>query len=76
MKSVQFLGNSLKSLREFPQDVRHDAGRQIDRVQKGKQPDDFKPMPMRFTCCMPFRKKHPLLPNETSIPLKPDLPNY
>jgi phage-related protein len=45
MKPVQFLGNSLKCLREFPNDVRHDAGRQIDRVQKGKQPDDFKPMP-------------------------------
>ena len=45
MKPVQFLGNSLKCLREFPQDVRQDAGRQIDRVQKGKQPDDFKPMP-------------------------------
>jgi phage-related protein len=45
MKPVAFLGNSLKSLRDFPKDVRQDAGRQIDRVQKGKQPDDFKPMP-------------------------------
>ncbi len=32
-------------MRDFPKDVRQDAGRQIDRVQKGKQPDDFKPMP-------------------------------
>ena len=45
MKPVAFLGNSLKNLRDFPKDVRQDAGRQIDRVQKGKQPDDFKPMP-------------------------------
>ena len=45
MKSVQFLGNSLKCLREFPSDARQDAGRQIDRVQRGVQPDDFKPMP-------------------------------
>jgi phage-related protein len=45
MKPVQFLGNSLKSVRDFPKDVRQDAGRQLDRVQKGKQPDDFKPMP-------------------------------
>lgn len=45
MKPVQFLGNSLKSVRDFPKDVRQDAGRQIDRVQKGKHPDDFKPMP-------------------------------
>jgi len=45
MKPVQFLGNSLKCLREFPSDARQDIGRQIDRVQRGKQPDDFKPMP-------------------------------
>lgn len=45
MKSVKFLGDSLKSLREFPMDARQDAGRQLDRVQRGKQPNDFKPMP-------------------------------
>lgn len=26
-------------------DVRHDAGHQLDKVQRGLQPDDFKPMP-------------------------------
>ncbi len=45
MKPVQFLGNSLKCLREFPSDAWQDAGRQIDRVQRGMQPDDFKPVP-------------------------------
>ena len=45
MKPVRFLGDSLKRLREFPKDVRQDAGRQLDRVQRGRQPDDFKPMP-------------------------------
>ena len=45
MKSIQFLGNSLKCLREFPDDARQDAGYQLDLVQRGKQPDDFKPMP-------------------------------
>ena len=45
MKPVQFLGNSLKCLREFPSDARQDAGRQIDLVQRGMQPTDFKPMP-------------------------------
>jgi phage-related protein len=44
-KPVQFLGDSLKCLREFPTDARQDAGRQIDRVQRGEQPNDFKPMP-------------------------------
>ena len=45
MKIVRFLGDSLKRLREFPDDARQDAGRQLDQVQRGKQPDDFKPMP-------------------------------
>ena len=45
MKPVQFLGDSLKCLREFPDDARQDAGRQLDQVQRGKQPTDFKPMP-------------------------------
>lgn len=44
-KPVRFLGDSLKLLREFPNDARHDAGYQLDRVQRGLQPTDFKPMP-------------------------------
>ena len=45
MKPVQFLGDSLQRLRDFPTDARQDAGYQIDKVQRGLQPDDFKPMP-------------------------------
>ncbi len=45
MEAIRFLGDSLKRLREFPEDVRHDAGYQLDRLQRGLQPDDFKPMP-------------------------------
>jgi phage-related protein len=45
MRPVCFLGDSLKCLREFPQAARHDAGYQLDKVQRGDQPDDFKPMP-------------------------------
>jgi phage-related protein len=45
MKGLCFLGNSLKCLQEFPTDARRDMGYQLDRVQRGLQPDDFKPMP-------------------------------
>ena len=45
MKAIRFVGDSLKRLREFPEDVRHDAGYQLDKLQRGLQPDDFKPMP-------------------------------
>jgi phage-related protein len=45
MKPIRFLGDALKCLRDFPEDARHDAGFQLDKVQRGQQPDDFKPMP-------------------------------
>jgi DNA-binding Xre family transcriptional regulator len=45
MNPVCFLGNSLERLREFPEDARQDAGYQLDKVQRGEQPDDFKAMP-------------------------------
>lgn len=45
MKPIQFLGSSLQSLRDFSEDARQDAGYQLDKVQRGLQPDDFKPMP-------------------------------
>jgi len=44
MKPLRFLGDSLKRLREFPEDARHDAGFQLEQVQRGEQPADFKPM--------------------------------
>jgi phage-related protein len=45
VKPIRFLGNALKCLREFPEDARQDAGYQLDKVQRGGQPDDFKPIP-------------------------------
>lgn len=45
MKPIVFVGDSLKRLREFPEEARHDAGYQLDKVQRGLIPDDFKPMP-------------------------------
>jgi phage-related protein len=45
MKPISFLGDSLQRLRDFPEDARQDAGFQLDQVQRGRQPSDFKPMP-------------------------------
>lgn len=45
MKLIRFIGDSLKRLRDFPDDARQDAGYQLDKLQRGEQPDDFKPMP-------------------------------
>jgi len=45
MKPLEFLGSSLDELRAFTPDARHRAGYQLDRVQRGLEPEDFKPMP-------------------------------
>lgn len=45
MRPVDFRGSSLRDLRRFPKDVRHDIGYQIDRLQRGVDPNDWKPMP-------------------------------
>lgn len=45
MKPIRFLGDSLSRLREFGPDAKQDAGYQLDKVQRGEQPDDFKSMP-------------------------------
>ncbi len=44
MKPVSFLGDSLDALRLFPQTARRMAGLQLDRVQRGLEPDSWKPM--------------------------------
>lgn len=43
-KPVAFIGDSLRCLREFPEDARRDAGRELVRVQEGRDPIDWKPM--------------------------------
>lgn len=44
MKPIEFRGNSLDCLREFPKLVRREAGFQLNRVQRGLDPFDWKPM--------------------------------
>ena len=43
-KPVEFRASSLDDLRAFPVMARREAGYQIDRVQNGHEPDDWKPM--------------------------------
>jgi phage-related protein len=44
-KLAEFRGSSLEDLRAFPLPARREAGHQIDQVQNGQEPDDWKPMP-------------------------------
>jgi len=43
-KAVEFVGSALDDLRAFPLAARREAGHQIDQVQHGLEPDDWKPM--------------------------------
>lgn len=43
-KPVEFCGNSLDDLRAFPLSARREAGHQLDQVQRGHEPDDWKPV--------------------------------
>ena len=44
MKPLGFLGDSLDVLRAFPDGARRAAGFQLDRLQRGLEPLDWKPM--------------------------------
>jgi phage-related protein len=44
MKPITFLGDSLEALRAFPQEARRESGFQLDRVQHGLMPENWKPM--------------------------------
>src|SRR5882757_4548691 len=44
LKPVKFCGDSLEILRRFPELARRRAGFQLDLIQRGLDPDDWKPM--------------------------------
>ena len=45
MKDIHFCGRSLEVLRGFSVEVKREAGYQLDRVQRGLEPTDWKAMP-------------------------------
>jgi phage-related protein len=44
LKPVVFRGSALGDLRAFPDTARREAGHQIDQVQRGRDPDDWRPI--------------------------------
>ena len=45
LKPVIFMGRSIRVIRGFSTDARHETGHQLDKVQRGLQPSDWKPLP-------------------------------
>src|SRR5690606_14866010 len=44
LKPIDFCGSALDDLRAFPSAPKREASVQLDRVQRGLDPDDWKPM--------------------------------
>lgn len=44
MKRLDFLGDSLARIREFPAEARSEVGFQLRRAQEGEDPADWKPL--------------------------------
>jgi phage-related protein len=44
MKPVIWMGGSKENLKAFPEDARREVGYQLEHVQEGVDPDDWKPM--------------------------------
>lgn len=42
-KKISFIDSSLEDLRAFPEEVRTASGYQLELVQQGREPDDWKP---------------------------------
>ncbi len=45
MRKVVFEGNSLEIIRQMPDGARYRTGHEIDRVQRDKEPENWKPFP-------------------------------
>jgi|SRR5665213_1219999 len=44
-KLISFMGDTRSLLQGFPEDARRSAGHELDLVQTGRDPTDWKPMP-------------------------------
>jgi phage-related protein len=44
MRPLRFVGDSLEVLRELPEEVKDEIGFALERVQRGKMPENAKPL--------------------------------
>jgi len=45
-KPIRFVGSTLADLRALPDGARRNCGFQLRKLQRGEEPDDWKPMPI------------------------------
>jgi len=44
MKYIDFIGSSLEAIKGFPDRAKRQVGHELDKVQRGQEPSDWKPM--------------------------------
>ena len=44
MRPLRFMGDSLEALRDLPEEVKDEIGFALERVQRGKTPENAKPL--------------------------------
>jgi phage-related protein len=59
MKPLAWVGDTKRQVQGFPEDARGEAGHQLWRVQMGRDPDDWKPMPSIGTSVREVRIHEP-----------------
>lgn len=57
MKKIAFVGTSLEIIKDFPQKTTRQIGYELDSVQRGFEPSDWKPMPSIGTGVKEIRVK-------------------
>ena len=45
IKTIRFLGDSLERIKNFPADAKQESGYQLDQIQRGREPNDWKSFP-------------------------------
>jgi phage-related protein len=59
MKRLAFVGTSQSDLKAFPESARRKAGFELDRVQRGLEPENWKPMTSIGSGVREIRVKEP-----------------
>jgi phage-related protein len=44
LKPLRFVGSTQHDLRRFPDEARQHAGYELDQIQRGRMPSDFRPL--------------------------------
>jgi phage-related protein len=59
LKRIEWIKSSRQIIRKFPKEAKQQAGAELQRVQEGKEPTDWRPMPSVGTGVIEIRIHEP-----------------